>query len=109
MNTPVALVVLDELLAAKYLSIAQREEALARFDAVLGLDLASLTRADLRICPARATLSEEEIAARLDARSDARVANDFARSDAIRDTLIAAGVEVMDGDPLRWEWRITLP
>ena len=26
----------------------------------------------------------------------------------VRDALIARGVEVMDGDPLRWDWRLTL-
>ena len=39
-------------------------------------------------------------------RKDARAAKDFAASDALRDELIAAGVEVMDGDPLGWEWRL---
>ena len=31
---------------------------------------------------------------------------DFAASDAIRDELAAKGVEVMDGDPLGWEWKL---
>jgi len=29
-------------------------------------------------------------------------------SDAIRDHLIAKGVEVMDGDPLGWDWRLDI-
>ena len=37
----------------------------------------------------------------------ARAAKDFATSDAIRDELAAKGVEVMDGDPLGWEWRLS--
>jgi len=56
--------------------------------------------------PAAATLVPEEIEAKLDARQTARAAKDFATSDAIRDELAAAGVEVMDGDPLRWEWKV---
>ena len=36
----------------------------------------------------------------------ARAAKDFATSDAIRDELAAEGVEVMDGDPLGWEWKL---
>jgi cysteinyl-tRNA synthetase len=29
-------------------------------------------------------------------------------SDRIRDDLIAKGVEVMDGDPLGWDWKLNL-
>jgi cysteinyl-tRNA synthetase len=108
LNTPQVLVALDELLADKKLTPADRRATLARFDAALGLDLARIARADLRIRPKAATLDESAIEAQLDARKEARAAKDFARSDAIRDELIAAGVEVMDGDPLRWEWRVTL-
>ncbi|MFK5151256.1 hypothetical protein ACI4CU_28305, partial [Klebsiella pneumoniae] len=70
-----------------------------------GLNLATLTRADLRVRPAAATLTEAAIEARLAERKEARAAKDFARADAIRDELTAAGVEVMDGDPLGWDWR----
>ena len=38
--------------------------------------------------------------------TDVRAAKDFAKSDAIRDDLIAKGVEVMDGDPLGWDWKL---
>ena len=48
-------------------------------------------------------LDIEQILAR---RKEARAAKDFARSDALRDELTAKGVEVMDGDPLGWEWRL---
>lgn len=103
--TPRALPVLDELLADKRTAPADRLAALADFDAVLGLDLATLTRADLRVRPADAAIDEATVAARLAERREARGAKDFARSDAIRDALAAAGVEVMDGDPLGWDWR----
>ena len=39
-------------------------------------------------------------------RKVARAERDFATSDAIRDELAAKGVEVMDGDPLGWEWSL---
>jgi cysteinyl-tRNA synthetase len=42
----------------------------------------------------------------LGARKEARAAKDFAKSDAIREDLIAKGVEVMDGDPLGWDWKL---
>ena len=52
-------------------------------------------------------VSLDEIAAALARRKEARAAKDFAASDAIRDELGAQGVEVMDGDPLGWEWKLT--
>ena len=39
-------------------------------------------------------------------RKAARAEKDFATSDAIRDELTPKGVEVMDGDPLGWEWKL---
>jgi cysteinyl-tRNA synthetase len=108
LNTPKALPVLEELLADKKLSSEARLMTLAQFDAVLGLDLLELTRADLRVRPADAQATEAEIEARLAQRKEARAARDFARSDAIRDELLGAGVEVMDGDPLGWDWRVEL-
>ena len=77
-----------------------------RVDSVLGLNLLTLTRADLRIRPKATIITETEIETALAARKEARAAKDFAKSDAIRDELIAKGVEVMDGDPLGWDWRI---
>jgi cysteinyl-tRNA synthetase len=108
LNTPKALPILDELLAEKKLSPADRLAALAAFDAVLGLNLLALTREELRVRPASATLAPEEISDRLVERQQARVVKDFQRSDTIRDELAAAGVEVMDGDPLGWDWKPAL-
>lgn len=105
LNTPKALPVLDAMLADKKLSLDARAAALAEFDAVLGLGLAELTREALRVRPAEASLTADEIEARLADRKAARAEKDFARSDAIRDALTDAGVEVMDGDPLGWDWR----
>ncbi|HVF93137.1 MAG TPA: cysteine--tRNA ligase [Sphingomonas sp.] len=106
LNTARALPILDELIADKRVSPAERLAALADFDAVLGLDLLTLRREDLRVRPASAAIDADTIAARLAERTGARAAKDFARSDAIRDALAEAGVEVMDGDPLGWDWRI---
>ena len=76
------------------------------FEEILGLNLLTLTREDLRIRPTAATITEPEIDAALAQREKARAAKDFAKSDAIRDDLIAKGVEVMDGDPLGWDWKL---
>ena len=108
LNTPRALPVLDELLADKKVAAADRVAALVDFDAVLGLDLLTLAREDLRVRPIAAAIDGDAIASRLADRREARAAKDFATSDAIRDELAAAGVEVMDGDPLGWDWRIEI-
>jgi cysteinyl-tRNA synthetase len=106
LNTAVALTVLEEAAAIKKVDAGEKLAALAAMDAVLGLNLLGLERADLRIRPKAATITETEIEAVLAARKDARAAKDFARSDILRDELAARGVEVMDGDPLGWEWKL---
>lgn len=106
LNTAVALTVLDEVIALKKVDPAEKLTVIAAMDGVLGLDLLALSRADLRLHPASATIGEAAIEATLAERKAARAEKDFARSDALRDTLISAGVEVMDGDPLGWEWRL---
>lgn len=106
LNTPKALPVLEELLADKQLGQEARLMTLTQFDTALGLNLLDLSRADLRVRPSDALVTEAEIEARLAQRKEARAAKDFARSDALRDELIGAGVEVMDGDPIGWDWRV---
>ncbi|MCL9981622.1 MAG: cysteine--tRNA ligase [Erythrobacter sp.] len=106
LNTAVALTALDDVLAAKKVDPDKKAVLAAAIGAVLGLNLFNLTRADLRIRPKAASITEEEIEAALDRRKEARAAKDFAASDAIRDELSEQGVEVMDGDPLGWEWKL---
>ena len=106
LNTAKALTVLDEILAQKKIDAGQRLAAVGAMDAVLGFGLLALERADLRLRPAAAAIDEAEIERLLRLRKEARADKNFAASDAIRDELTAAGIEVMDGDPLGWEWRI---
>jgi cysteinyl-tRNA synthetase len=106
LNTPLALTALEEALAVKKADPGAKLAVVKRMDEVLGLDLGRLARADLRLRPANAQIAEPEIEEALARRKDARAAKDFARSDAIRDELAAKGVEVMDGDPLGWEWKL---
>jgi cysteinyl-tRNA synthetase len=108
LNTAVALTVLDDAMAIKKVDPVEKLAAVGAMDAVLGLDLLGLDRADLRVRPKDAALAETDIEAELDRRREARAAKDFAASDAIRDALVARGVDVMDGDPLRWDWRPVL-
>lgn len=106
LNTPLALTAFEEALAAKKIDPAARRAAIAEMDSVLGLGLLDLTRADLRLRPKDAELDEDDVEDALERRRDAREARDFSRSDAIREELAARGVEVMDGDPLGWEWKL---
>ncbi len=105
LNTAVGLTLLEEAVAIKKIDAAEKLATIMRMDAVLGLNLMTLDRADLRVRPANAQLTAEEIEAELAKRKDARANKDFATSDAIRDALLAKGVEVMDGDPLGWDWK----
>lgn len=106
LNTPVALTVLEEVAALKKVDAGEKLAAIAAMDAVLGLGLLTLDRAELRIRPKAATIGEDEIEGVLAARREARANKDFAASDALRDELAAKGVEVMDGDPLGWDWKL---
>ena len=105
LNTAVALTLLDEAVAIKKVPTEEKRALIEAMDAVLGFDLMALTRADLRVRPKDAALEDESVEALLGTRRAARAAQDFAASDAIRDQLVAAGIDVMDGDPLRWDWK----
>ncbi len=106
LNTAIAITAMETIIGLKKVDVAQQLAAIADMDAVLGLNLMNLTRADLRVRPKAAIITEEDIETALAARKEARAAKDFAKSDAIRDDLIAKGVEVMDGDPLGWDWKL---
>ena len=106
LNTAVALVALEEALTVKKVDAGIKRAVIEDMDAVLGLGLFGLTRTDLRIRPKGAQITEAEIEAELIRRKEARMAKDFATSDAIRESLGEKGVEVMDGDPLGWEWKL---
>ena len=106
LNTGVPLTILEQILALKEADAEEKLAAIAAIDTVLGLNLLTLTRTDLRIRPTAATITEPEIDAILAQRKEARAAKDFATSDRLRDELAAQGVEVMDGDPLGWDWKL---
>ena len=106
LNTSVVLTTLEAILSMKKVGPAEKLRTINEIDEVLGLSLVQLSRTDLRIRPKSAVITEAEIEAALTRRKEARAAKDFATSDKLRDELTAAGVEVMDGDPLGWDWRL---
>ncbi len=107
LGTPIALTALEDALAVKKVDAGIKRAVVEHMDSVLGLRLFDLTRADLRIRPVNASIDEAEIEDALTRRKAARAEKDFAASDAIRDELVAAGIEVMDGDPLGWDWKLS--
>ena len=106
LNTAVVLTLIDQVINMQKIEVQQKIGALGFFNSVLGLNLVTASRTELRIRPKAAIITEAEIEAALAARKEARAAKEFAKSDAIRDDLIAKGVEVMDGDPLGWDWKL---
>ena len=106
LNTAIGLTALEEALAVKKVDASIKRAVVEHMDAVLGLGLMDIARTDLRIRPKSAQITEVEIEDALARRKAARAEKDFAASDALRDELAAKGVEVMDGDPLGWEWAL---
>lgn len=106
LNTPEVLTALEAAVSNRKMPAAKRIQLARMADALLGLNLLGLSRADLRLDPVDAPIAVAEIDRLIARRKEARAAKDFAASDAIRDELAAKGVEVMDGDPLGWEWKL---
>ena len=106
LNTAEVLPITDKLLVDIGITVVDKARLVALCDFLLGLNLRWLSLEDLRIRPSSATITEPEIEAILNQRKQARAARDFATSDTLRDQLTAQGVEVMDGDPLGWEWKL---
>lgn len=108
LNTPRALTVFEELLHDREIRPEEKHDDLLKMDEVLGLELQTVNRSALRVRPVNAHISEADIEAELSRRLEARAQKDYAASDRIRDELAAKGVEVMDGDPLGWDWKLEI-
>ncbi len=104
LNTAVALTVLEEAVTVKKVDSAQKAALVAAMMSALGIAMPD--RETLRIRPKAAQVDEATIEQAMERRKAARAEKDFAMSDAIRDELAGQGVEVMDGDPLGWEWKL---
>ena len=108
LNSPLALTKLESVLSIKKCPAAMKVQIAEDMDSVLGLGLAEISKEDLRVMPEAAAIKPDQIEEKLDARQQARANKDFETADAIRDELTTLGVELMDGDPMRWEWRIAI-
>ena len=104
--TPRALADLGELVEIKQLSAEERLRLVATYDLALGLQLLTLQASDLSLKPKAAAIAEAEIDAAIAERMAARKAKDFAAADALRDSLLAKGVALMDGpEGTAWVWE----
>ena len=99
LNTPQAIAALHELRSAAIkgdTSAAASLKTSARLMGVLQLDLGAWRAWR----PAKAAIDDADIERLVAERLAARAAKDFARSDAIRDQLVAQGIQLKDGkDP----------
>jgi cysteinyl-tRNA synthetase len=111
LNVPQALAVVHEHLRAGNTALAAGADAAVRTELVtlramldvLGLDPADPQWAATSTDDRYATALDGLVTAELKARAEARAAKDWATSDAIRDRLAAAGIEVQDSaDGARW-------
>ena len=105
LNTPKAITVLEEALALKHVSLKDKVIACRSMMFPLGLKL--VRRDVMRIRPVANTTPNYFISTLTRARLKARGERNFALSDELREALAKVGVEVMDGDPLGWEWELT--
>jgi len=106
LNTPEAIAILELVFGVTAIAPTDALQTVQNMDSVLGLNLLTLTRSDLRLRPKSAAITEVEIETTLARRKQARADKDFATSDTLRDELAAKGVEVMDGDLLGWDWKL---
>jgi len=105
LNTPQALAQLGEILDDGSLEPEAALRLAAIYDLALGLGLLTLRAEDLRLRPAASSLDAETVDELLTEREAARGERDFARADAIRDRLQAAGVAIHDSrQGSGWEW-----
>jgi cysteinyl-tRNA synthetase len=97
LSSPRAIALVHQAVRDPELSDDAKAVVVAAADFVLGLGLASLTEEDLRGGPAPVpTVSAEHVEALIAERAAARKSGDWARADAIRDELAAAGVKLLD-------------
>jgi cysteinyl-tRNA synthetase len=100
LDTPRAVVALQELFADSAIEDGSRFETVASLDDLFGLDL--VREVGQTAAPVYLPDGAQEL---LDARAAARVGKDFATSDRLRDELAALGVQVTDG-PAGQSWTV---
>ena len=109
LNTPKAITYLEEILKARDITVADKLRVAFVFDEVLGLDLFQLRRKDLRIKPKNSQgqqFNNYDVDSLVNARKVFKKVRMFDEADIVKSLLVGIGVEVMDGDPLGWDWKL---
>src|SRR3546814_13720536 len=94
---PRALPLIEEALSMKKVAAEDKLRLTAAMDMALGLNLMTITRADMRVRPKSASLIEDDFESEHDRRPSARAGKEFATYYALREALTAQRVAVMDG------------
>jgi cysteinyl-tRNA synthetase len=112
LGTPECLMIVEEVLKSRSLTKRDKSLAVAFMDEVIGLGLSSISRRKLRltarVSKAPIAIVRSDIDALVKARRLLRQAGERELADNMRDVLQRWGVEVMDGDPLGWDWKIEI-
>jgi cysteinyl-tRNA synthetase len=108
LNTAIAITALEALIGLKKMNVVHQLAAIEAMDAAVGLNLLTSDRTELRVRPNSAQLTVEHVEASIAFRKELRAQQNYPALDRNREDLIASGVEVMDGDPLGWDWKIEI-
>ncbi len=112
LSTPKALTILETIIKDRTQTQRDRVRFTAIVDAVFGLDLLRLTRRRLRVTkPAGGegfAISDRDIDAVIKSRRLLKTIKRYDLVDDLKAILADWGVEVMDGDPLGWDWKIVI-
>lgn len=96
LKTPEAVAMIWKVLKSAELSAADKLQTLLAFDQALGLELAELSETDLSLDQVAVADMPAEVQELLASRAEARQAQDWQKSDALRDQLAKLGYEVID-------------
>ena len=107
LGTPICLTVLESALKERSISSVESYVLFKIFARALGLDVDRFSRRTLRgKRPGMSGLTYNEANSLFEARLILKKKKLFAESDNLRAILEENGVELMDGDPLGWDWKI---
>jgi cysteinyl-tRNA synthetase len=107
LGTPKVMALLSAVLTDKKLDPVDALRLVGSLDLLLGLKLLTLEPGSLMIRPVGATLTDDEVHARVQQRERARGERDFKRADEVRDELGKAGIILEDeAGGTTWSWRI---
>lgn len=107
LNTPEAVIAFESGIKSRDLSVSEKYVFFKVCARVLGFDVHGFSRRTLRARrPVEAQLTSGEVDAIVRTRRILKRRRSFHESDLLRMILEENSVEVMDGDPLGWDWKV---